>query len=151
MALLILMMAEVDGRWLLGSLVMFALPVLDTSLAFARRTMNKCPIFAADKHHFHHQLVSRGMTVRRAVVLSYLLSIGFCIMGGSIVYLRTRYAICAYMVIFGSIIVAAYKMGMVHERPIVVEGGKKLGAGDVLTPTTMEPGSVMEIRSNAQQ
>ena len=32
-------------------------------------------------------------------------------------HVRTRYAIAFYLVTFGSIIVAAYKMGMVHEKP----------------------------------
>ena len=44
---------------------MFALPVLDTRLAFARRWVNGRPVFSADKYHFHHQLVARGLTVRR--------------------------------------------------------------------------------------
>jgi UDP-GlcNAc:undecaprenyl-phosphate/decaprenyl-phosphate GlcNAc-1-phosphate transferase len=151
LAVLILLMAEVDSRWLLASLVMFALPVLDTSLAFARRMVNKRPVFSADKHHFHHQLVSRGMTVRRAVVVSYALAIAFTVMGALIVFLRTRFAVCVYMVTFGSIVVAAYKMGMVHERTVVVEGGKTLGAGEVMTPTTMEPGAVMEIRDKNER
>jgi hypothetical protein len=34
--------------------------------------------------------------------------------------MRTRYAVAVYLVVFGSIIVAAYKMGMVHEKPRVV-------------------------------
>jgi hypothetical protein len=32
------------------------------------------------------------------------------------VFLRTRYAGAVYLVIFGSIVVTAVKMGMVHER-----------------------------------
>jgi hypothetical protein len=68
-----------------------------------------------------------------------------------IVYLRTRYAIAAYLVIFGSIIVAAYKMGMVHERPLVISGGKTLGPTDMMTPTTYEAGSVLEIREDEKR
>ena len=74
LSLLILLMAEVDTRWLLASLVMFALPVLDTALAIARRVVNKRHVFAADKQHFHHQLVARGLTVRRAVLTAYALA-----------------------------------------------------------------------------
>ena len=40
--------------------------------------------------------------------------------------MRTRYAVATYLVIFGYIIVAAYKLGMVHERPLVVMGNKPL-------------------------
>jgi UDP-GlcNAc:undecaprenyl-phosphate GlcNAc-1-phosphate transferase len=151
LALLILMMAEVDTRWLLASLVMFALPVLDTALAIARRVVNKRHVFAADKQHFHHQLVSRGLTVKKAVLTAYALAIAFTLLGAMIVYLRTRYAIAVYLVIFGSIIVAAYKMGMVHERPLVIEGSKPLGANDLIAPTTVEAGSVLEIRESEKK
>ncbi|HEY1629178.1 MAG TPA: MraY family glycosyltransferase [Tepidisphaeraceae bacterium] len=117
-ALMILLLGEVASKWFLAAMVMFALPILDTSLAFARRWVNRRPFFSADKHHFHHQLVARGLSVRKAVVLSYVLAIFFVLCGISIVFMRTRYAIAFYLVIFCSLIVAAYKMGMVHERPI---------------------------------
>jgi UDP-GlcNAc:undecaprenyl-phosphate GlcNAc-1-phosphate transferase len=151
LSLLILMMAEVDTRWLLASLVMFALPVLDTALAIARRVVNKRHVFAPDKQHFHHQLVARGLTVRRAVITAYLLAVGFTFLGVMLVYLRTRYAIAAYLVIFGSIIVTAYKMGMVHERPLVVDGGKSLGASDMIGQGNLDSGSVLEIRESEKK
>lgn len=116
-ALMILMMGEVAAKWFLAAMVMFALPVLDTALAFARRWVNRRPFFSADKQHFHHQLVARGMSVRKAVIFSYVLAIGFVLCGTGMVFLRTRYAVAFYIVIFCSIIVAAYKMGMVHEKP----------------------------------
>ena len=40
-ATLIAMMAEQRPKWFLAALVMFALPVLDTVLAFVRRWVNK--------------------------------------------------------------------------------------------------------------
>jgi UDP-GlcNAc:undecaprenyl-phosphate GlcNAc-1-phosphate transferase len=96
-------------------MVMFALPILDTALAFTRRWLNDRPLFSADRQHFHHQLVARGYTVRQTVMVSYGLAIFFGLMGVAMVFLRTRYTLAIYLVIFGSIIVAAYKMGMVHE------------------------------------
>lgn len=148
LAVLILEMAKLDTRWLLSSMVMFALPVLDTALAITRRIVNKRPIFAADKQHFHHQLVTRGLTVRRAVITAYGLAIAFTVMGGLIVFLRTRYALAAYVVIFGSIIVAAYKMGMVHERPLSLADSKPMEP-DLITPAAMPEaaGSVLEIKN----
>jgi Flp pilus assembly protein TadB len=91
--------------------------VLDTALALARRYVNKRPIFSPDRHHFHHQLVARGSSVKRTVLIIYSIAIGFALLGAAIVFIRTRYAVAVYLVVFGSIIVAAYKMGMVHERP----------------------------------
>jgi UDP-GlcNAc:undecaprenyl-phosphate GlcNAc-1-phosphate transferase len=148
-ALMILLMGEVASKWFLAAMVMFALPVLDTGLAFARRWVNRRPVFSADRHHFHHQLVARGLSVRRAVVMLYGLSIFFVICGAAIVFMRTRYAVAFYLVIFGSIIVAAYKMGMVHERPIVVKR-RTFDASDVVRSSTSaeEASSVLEIRED---
>jgi UDP-GlcNAc:undecaprenyl-phosphate GlcNAc-1-phosphate transferase len=115
-ATLMAMMAEERPKWFLASIVMFALPILDTALAFVRRYVNKRPIFSADKHHLHHQLMARGFTVRQTVVLSYALTICFVLLGAAIAFMRTRYVVAAYMVIFGYIIVAAYKSGFVHEK-----------------------------------
>jgi UDP-GlcNAc:undecaprenyl-phosphate GlcNAc-1-phosphate transferase len=115
-ATMIVLLAQEQAKWLLAAMVMFALPVLDTSLAFARRWVNRRPLFSADRHHFHHQMIARGFSVRKTVLISYGLAIGFCLLGALIAYMRTRYAVAFYLVIFGSIVVAAYKMGMVHEK-----------------------------------
>jgi UDP-GlcNAc:undecaprenyl-phosphate GlcNAc-1-phosphate transferase len=117
-AVMIILMGQEQPKWFLAAMVMFALPVLDTSLAFARRWVNRRPFFSADRHHFHHQLLARGYSVRKTVIISYLLAICFCVLGALIAYMRARYAMAFYMVIFGSIIVAAYKMGMVHEKQL---------------------------------
>jgi UDP-GlcNAc:undecaprenyl-phosphate/decaprenyl-phosphate GlcNAc-1-phosphate transferase len=149
--LMIILMAEIESKWFLASMVIFALPVMDTALAFARRYVNRRPIFSADKHHLHHQLVARGLSVRQAVILSYLLAIAFVVLGTLIVFVRTRYALMAYLVIFGSIIVAAYKMGMVHERSAKRKHAAgaspeetAAGKGQAATPPTGEKTPVRE-------
>jgi UDP-GlcNAc:undecaprenyl-phosphate GlcNAc-1-phosphate transferase len=147
---LILLMAEVDSRWLLAALVMFALPVLDTSLAFARRWVNRRPVFSADRMHFHHQLVMRGLTVRKTVIVSYILSIGFVLLGASVVFMRTRFAFAIYLVVFGSIIVAAFKMGMVHEKSVVT-ARRPIGAAGTVAAPLVEPGSVLEVREDEKR
>jgi UDP-GlcNAc:undecaprenyl-phosphate GlcNAc-1-phosphate transferase len=144
-ATLIILLAQERAKWFLAAMVMFALPVLDTVLAFARRYVAGRPIFSADKFHFHHQLVGRGLTVRRTVITIYAIAIGFAVLGSAIVFVRTRYAVAIYLVIFGSIIVAAYKMGMVHERPRVVKAGG-IDADERVTPTDdIDPSGVLEI------
>lgn len=116
-AVMIILMGEGQHpKWFMASMVIFALPVLDTALAFARRYVNGRPLFSPDRHHIHHQLVARGFTVKQTVLISYGLAIFFAVMGALIVYLRTRFAGAIYLLIFGCIIVAAYKMGMVHEK-----------------------------------
>jgi UDP-GlcNAc:undecaprenyl-phosphate GlcNAc-1-phosphate transferase len=142
---LIILLAQERPRWFLAAMVMFALPVLDTLLAFARRYVAGRPIFQADRFHFHHQLLARGLTVRRAVVTIYVIATGFALLGSAIVFMRTRYAIAIYLVVFGSIIVAAYKMGMVHERPRIAKAGG-IDADERVTPTEdIDPAGVLEI------
>src|SRR5207245_8368123 len=63
-AVMIILLAEERPKWFLAALVMFALPILDTALAFARRWVNGRPIFSADNFHLHRQLISRGLAVR---------------------------------------------------------------------------------------
>ena len=146
-ATLLVMMAEEQPKWFLAGIVMFALPVLDTTLAFVRRWVNKRPVFSADRHHIHHQLLVRGFTVRQTVVISYGMAIGFTLLGAAIVFMRTRYVVAAYMVVFGSIIVAAYKMGLVHEKSKVTTA-KGIEQPDAMTATQFDnSGSVMEVQT----
>jgi len=146
-ATLILLSAQnQEPKWFLASLVMFALPILDTALAFARRMVNRRSLFAADRHHFHHQMVARGLTVKRTVLLAYGLALFFVIGGGAIAFLRTRYVVAAYLVIFGFMIVTAFKMGMVHEQPRVINRRRSDDNGPSLAPLEAETVSVIEIR-----
>jgi len=147
-ALMILLLGEVHGKWFLAGMVMFALPVLDTSLAFARRYVAGRPFFSADRHHFHHQLIQRGLSVKQAVLVSYALTTFFVLCGITMVFLRTRYALAFYLVLFGSIVVTAYKMGMVHERVIVEKPSKMTGDNVATAPTAeISPEGILEIRS----
>ncbi len=150
-ALMIILFAEAMPKWFLASMVIFALPIMDTALALCRRWVNKKPLFSADRHHFHHQLVARGYSVKQTVIISYGLAILFAVLGCLIAYVRTRYAVGFYLVIFGSIIVAAYKMGMVHERPRLVTR-KTLNAPDAMPDQgVVEPSTVLELMPSARR
>ncbi|MGD0388657.1 MAG: MraY family glycosyltransferase [Tepidisphaeraceae bacterium] len=151
-ATLIVLLAAENSKWLLAALVMFALPIMDSALALVRRWVNHRPLFSADRYHFHHQLVARGYSIRKTVIISYGLAIGFCLLGMLIAYMRTRYAVAFYLVIFGSLIVAAYKMGLVHEKPRVVTP-KALGALDAVMAASgnHQSNSVLELRDASQQ
>jgi UDP-GlcNAc:undecaprenyl-phosphate GlcNAc-1-phosphate transferase len=146
-ATMIITMAREQSKWILASMVMFALPILDTSLAFARRWVNGRPLFSADKQHFHHQLVARGFTVKQTVLISYSLAIFFGLLGITMLFVRTRYAGAIYLVTFGSIIVAAYKMGMVHEKPTFGDATTLEDVASASFATAeMSPAGVMDIR-----
>lgn len=147
--MIILGAQETHPKWFLASMVMFALPVLDTALAFARRYVNRRPIFSADKHHFHHQMVARGFSVKQTVIISYGLAFFFALSGAAVAYMRTRYAVAFYLVIFGSLVVAAYKMGMVHEKAQVITR-RPLAGVDAMRVGVAEPNTSVEIRDGIQ-
>jgi UDP-GlcNAc:undecaprenyl-phosphate GlcNAc-1-phosphate transferase len=147
-ATMIIMMAQERAKWFLAAMVMFALPILDTALAFARRWINGRPLFSADKQHFHHQLVARGYSVKQTVLISYGLAIFFALLGVVMVFVRTRYTVALYLVIFGSVIVAAFKMGMVHERPKTAPAGG-LGKEASNASSTITSATVMDVGADS--
>jgi UDP-GlcNAc:undecaprenyl-phosphate/decaprenyl-phosphate GlcNAc-1-phosphate transferase len=55
-------------------LVALTIPLLDTTLAIARRFLRNHRIFGADRGHIHHRLLARGLTVRRVVFALYAFS-----------------------------------------------------------------------------
>jgi UDP-GlcNAc:undecaprenyl-phosphate GlcNAc-1-phosphate transferase len=139
--MIILMGQGQHPKWFLASMVMFALPVLDTALAFARRWVNGRPLFSADKFHFHHQLMGRGLTVKQTVLIAYSLAIFFALLGASIVFMKTRFVGAFWMVIFGCIVVAAYKMGMIHEKPRIAVRRPIGSDNEVVAPANSDPTS----------
>jgi len=144
-AVQIVLLAEQQSKWLLAGMVMFALPILDTLLAFARRFVNRRPLFSPDRHHFHHQMVARGFSIKKTVLISYGLALAFCFLGAFIVYMRTRYAVAFYLVIFGSIGVAAYKMGMIHEKTDPVKPQTLDGVDAAITQIPEDTTSILEV------
>jgi UDP-GlcNAc:undecaprenyl-phosphate/decaprenyl-phosphate GlcNAc-1-phosphate transferase len=66
-------------------LAILALPFLDLTMAFIRRTYAGRWWFVADKQHLHHRLLERGHSQRRAVMLMYvwsaLVSFGVIVLG----------------------------------------------------------------------
>lgn len=147
MAVLMLMLGEVASKWLLAATVMFALPTLDTCLAFVRRYVAGRKFFSADKHHIHHQFLARGLSVKQTVLFLYASAIAFTSLGAAIAFMRTRYAVAVYLVIFGFIIVAAYKMGMVHEKVRSVSERNPIGPDDSVAPA--QPGGILELPTTA--
>lgn len=53
-------------------LILLSLPLIDVSLAIARRFLTMKPIFGADRGHIHHRLLARGFRPRHVALLAYL-------------------------------------------------------------------------------
>jgi UDP-GlcNAc:undecaprenyl-phosphate GlcNAc-1-phosphate transferase len=103
-------------KWFLGSMVIFGLPIFDTGLALVRRLVNRQPIFAGDRSHFYDQLIDRGFSVQKSVSINYLLAMAFIVAGIGVVFLRIRYAVLIYLLVFAAVAVAAIKLGFIRGR-----------------------------------
>ncbi|RMF70815.1 MAG: undecaprenyl/decaprenyl-phosphate alpha-N-acetylglucosaminyl 1-phosphate transferase [Planctomycetota bacterium] len=124
--MMILLFAERGlTKWAFGGMMIFALPLFDTSLAIVRRWRNGRPIFQGDRSHFYDQLVDRGYSVRRVVAISYVLSAIYALLGLAPIWLRTRYVVAVYAVVVVLTILLIIKADMVrvddpatHRKPI---------------------------------
>jgi UDP-GlcNAc:undecaprenyl-phosphate GlcNAc-1-phosphate transferase len=52
-------------------LVSFGLPIMETTLSIARRFLAGQPLFEADQRHIHHQLLAKGLSTRKVVIILY--------------------------------------------------------------------------------
>ncbi|MFZ5862180.1 MAG: MraY family glycosyltransferase [Nitrospirota bacterium] len=59
---------------LLVPIVVMAVPIADTLTAIVRRLMNGLGPFTADREHFHHRLIWKGLNQPRAVLCLYAVS-----------------------------------------------------------------------------
>jgi len=96
-AILLLLFSKSNAiRWLLASLMVFALPLADMGLAMVRRWRYEQPIMQGDRSHFYDQLLDRGWSVRKVVTISYAFAALFAFMGCISITLRTRYIVLLY-------------------------------------------------------
>ncbi len=62
-------------------MLIFALPILDTTFVIAKRALSGKKMSGADKSHVHHRLLDRGFTQRQAIWVIYLVTAAFSAVG----------------------------------------------------------------------
>jgi len=92
-----------------AGLLVYALPIIDTSLAIVRRRMAGQPIFSADQHHLHHML-ARKVGVVGAVFSLYAIAAAFAGLGVLVSLGRARLAYAIALVLASYIAVTAVKI-----------------------------------------
>jgi len=99
-AALMILFAERIPRWWMASVVVFGLPILDTTVALARRFLNKHPLFVSDRGHIYDQMIDRGIPLKKTVAICYALSGMYAVIGLVMSQIRTRYASVVYIFVF---------------------------------------------------
>lgn len=99
-------------------LIVFAVPITDTSLAIFRRKMAGKPLSAPDDQHIHHLLRRAGFGVKQTVLILYAIGATFMLFGVGMIYydLEWRYLFAAAIVLYGFIFVYSYKMALNDTR-----------------------------------
>jgi UDP-GlcNAc:undecaprenyl-phosphate GlcNAc-1-phosphate transferase len=119
---IILMLGD-EGRThlVVAGLIIFALPILDTTLAIVRRKLAGRSLSEADDQHIHHQVKRALGGVKRAVFALYGVSALFALVGVVIAYLvvtrelRVAAIYAIAIVLFGFIGVIAFKAARQQE------------------------------------
>lgn len=98
-ATMMILFGEKIPRWWMASIVIFGLPILDTATALVRRLINKRPLFVSDRGHIYDQLMDRGNSLKKTVMISYGLAGLYALIGLTMSQIRTRYALIVYVVV----------------------------------------------------
>lgn len=104
------------ARWVLGAIMIFGLPILDTSLALIRRIRLHRPIFSGDRSHLYDQLVDRGFSVRQTVLINYGLAGFYGLTGLAIIFIRTRYALLVFAAVAAATLLACARLGFLSPK-----------------------------------
>ncbi len=115
-AAMMILFARDSLKWWMASVVVFALPILDTAVAFARRWLNKRPIFVSDRGHIYDQMMDRGMSVKKTVALCCCLA-GIYVLAGLLgSWMKMGQAIIFYAAIFVISAVVVWRKGYLKMR-----------------------------------
>jgi UDP-GlcNAc:undecaprenyl-phosphate GlcNAc-1-phosphate transferase len=129
---IILMLGEHGQTHLVfAGLIVFSLPIMDTTLAIIRRRLSGRPISSADSQHLHHQLRRALKTVKRAVLALYVISFAFMALGVTLAALvmltdlRVRAIYAIAFVLFSFVGVIAVKVARFEQRRLMAQANVK--------------------------
>lgn len=100
MAGLMMLFAAAGPKWCLCSIMIFGLPILDTAVAFARRWLNKRPLFVPDRGHIYDQMMDRGIPLNRTVTICCILAGVYVLIGLVMSRMRMMHALIMCIVVF---------------------------------------------------
>ncbi len=90
-----------------GNVIILAVPLLDTALAFSRRLATRRPVFEADHRHLHHMLLYRFCSVRAVDAILWVLAAAF----GALGVLTMRGSVAALCIAF-ALLVGVYAFSL---------------------------------------
>ena len=145
---IILMFGEFGQTHLVfAGLIVFSVPIMDTTLAIIRRRLAGRPMSAADDEHVHHQLNRALGGVKRAVFAMYGIAAAFSLMGVSVAALvmwtelRVRFIYVIALVLFSFIGVIAVKIATASGKVVPKVKTKTKTQGAAVATARRQPSS----------
>lgn len=111
MAGLMMLFAAAGPQWCLCSIMIFGLPILDTAVAFARRWLNKRPLFVADRGHIYDQMMDRGISLNGTIAICCNLAGVYVLIGLVMSRMRMMHALIVCVVVFVVSSIVVWKKG----------------------------------------
>jgi len=111
MAGLMMLFAAAGPQWCLCSIMIFGLPILDTAVAFARRWLNKRPLFIPDRGHIYDQMMDRGISLNGTVAICCNLAGVYVLIGLVMSRMRIIHALIVCIVVFVVSSIVVWKKG----------------------------------------
>jgi len=111
MAGLMMLFAAAGPQWCLCSIMIFGLPILDTAVAFARRWLNKRPLFVADRGHIYDQMMDRGISLNGTVGICCNLAGVYVLTGLVMSQIRMMHALIVCLIVFVVSSIVVWKKG----------------------------------------
>ncbi|MFG0331252.1 MAG: MraY family glycosyltransferase [Phycisphaerales bacterium] len=104
-----------------AGLIVFALPLIDMTLAIIRRRLAGLPIFTPDRDHLHHMLSRTRLRVVGSVFVLYAISGVFALLAVTLVFMRARLVYAIGLVFAGFIVVTGIKVARRSQRIAEIE------------------------------
>jgi len=134
-SLLLLVPGENLWQRMAGNVIVLAVPLLDTSLAFTRRLATRRKLFVADHRHLHHILLFRFRSVIKVDLTLWGLSAVFGALG--VLTMRgSTIALCGGLILMAAVFIASLRAMVGFELPESAEE-EILGVCGISAPSAL--------------
>jgi exopolysaccharide biosynthesis polyprenyl glycosylphosphotransferase len=107
-------------------LITFAVPLVDTSVAFFRRIKKGMHPLKADKEHIHHRLMDLGLTHRQTVAIHYAIA-GFSgIIALTLLFVDHVYAVILTFLVVAAVFFSIRRLGYLEEMTTKAGTSKRI-------------------------
>lgn len=109
---------------LLVPIASMAVPLMDTGLAFLRRSFRGKHPFKGDREHLHHRLLALGLSHRQAVMLIYFISAYLGVIAFITVLIPYKYSFLILIILAMGLVLALKSLAYLEKHIAALTAGK---------------------------